>query len=96
MCLRVCVCACVFHCFIYHCSVADVAHGYVRGDLVQLCKEGSSDDLIIIIYVPLMLAQCVALSRALQHRQWEVWVMTVHSKNRSHTCVSVWTGVLVG
>ena len=25
------------------CSVADVAHGYVRGDLVQLCKEGNTD-----------------------------------------------------
>ena len=23
------------------CSVADAAHGYVRGDLVQLCKEGT-------------------------------------------------------
>lgn len=46
-----CVCACAYVCvfafvcdlFSFHAdSVADAAHGHVRGDLVQLCKEGNT------------------------------------------------------
>jgi len=66
------LCVHMFTPFTVYYSVADVAHGHVRGDLVLLCKQGSTENYFTYLFMSILLAQCEALSRMLQHREWEV------------------------
>ena len=99
MCVCVCVCACVCACVrvcvfqlshktsMLYCSVADAAHGHVRGDLVQLCKEGNTNNLIMIIH--LFITVSSVWSTLTNTSAQTVGGMGDESakQNRSHMCV---------